>query len=65
MMIMAKGPLLVVCQDFQRFFSSEITELISFQASRQRGGGRGGAEKVYIYGPGRMTKMAAMPIYYN
>ena len=46
---------------FSKDFSSEITGLISFKFHSQPPGKVG--KKVYIFGLGRMAKMAAMPIY--
>ena len=53
-MTFAKGHMSVVC----KHFSSETTGPISFKFHSSKGG-----KKVYIFGPGQLTKMAAMPIY--
>ena len=57
---LAKDHISVVCQHFQKGFSFEITGPISFKFHMQPSSKRG--KKVYTFGVGHMTKMAAMPI---
>ena len=55
---------MICLSTFSKDFSSETARLISIKFHMQslyRGGGRG--KKVYIFRPGHMTKMEAMPIY--
>ena len=61
MMTLAKGHLSVVCQHFQRTFPLKLLGQfhLNFIPSLQGEAGK----KVYIFGFGRMAKMAAMPIY--
>ena len=60
-MTLAKGHLSVVCQHFQMTFPlSETTGPISFKFHMQL---QAKGERFFIFGPGHMTKMAAMPIY--
>ena len=59
-MTLAKGH--VSClSSFSKGFSSETTGPISFKFHMQPSSK--GGEKVYIFCPGHMTKMATMPIY--
>ena len=46
---------------FSKHFSSESTDPISIKFHMQPPGKEG--KKIYIFGPGHMTKMATMPIY--
>ena len=58
-MILAKGHWSVV-STFPEDFSSETTGPTSFKFHMQPPGK--GGKKVYIFGPGYMTKMATIPI---
>ena len=55
-----RRPLSVSRQHFQS--TSPLKFLSQFQLNLF-GASRKGGKKVYIYGPGHMTKVAAMPIY--
>ena len=46
---------------FSKGFFSETTEPISLKFHMQPSSK--GGKKVYIFGPGHMTKMAALPVY--
>ena len=60
-MTLAKGHGSVVCQHFQREFSSGTTGPISFKYHMQPSSKVG--KKLYIFGIGHLTMIAAMPIY--
>ena len=57
-------PLSIFSKDFFSKTTGAISIKIHKQPSGKGGGGCGGwGEKVYIFGPGRVTKVATMAIY--
>ena len=56
-MTLAKGHISGVCQNFKRLFHWPISFKFHMQPSSKWG------KKVYIFRPGHMFKMAALPIY--
>ena len=58
---LGQGSLVSCLSTFSKDFSSETAGSVSIKFHMQPPGNR--EEKVYIFGPGHMTKMAAMPIY--
>ena len=54
---------MICLSTFSKDFFSETTKLISIKFHMQSLDRGGGGEKVYIFRPGHMTKMDAMPIF--
>ena len=54
---------MICLSTFSKDFSSETTRLILIKFHMQSLDRGGGGKKVYIFRPGHMTKMDAMPIY--